>query len=727
MAAEFQETGISVIGNVPWGTHFCYFYDTKQDLLDVLVPYFKTGLESNEFCLWIISDSELITTEEAKRALGEAVPDLDRYLAAGNIEVVSHSQWFLRGGPFDPDRVASQFKEKLDEALARGYAGMRVNGSPAWLSTKSEKDLHAFEAKLDGLFPDQQIIASCSYQLAGIKGVQVFDIVRSHQFAIARRQGEWEIIESPELKQAKQEIKKLNEVLEQRVIERTNELRVANVELRKEIDERKRAEALLHAKEQEFRAIVENAPDQIIRYDREFRRTYVNPAVTRVYGLSAQALTGKPIGSVILDAGLDIKEDELAQVRERIAAVFATGELLEYEMTWPTPTGRKHYGVRLFPELDLNGSVVNVLGIVRDITKRRNAEEELKKEKEILEKIFENIPVMIGFIGEDGRIKLVNPQWERTMGWTLKDLQDPAVDIFAEAYPDLKYRQEVLDFVTAATGEWVDLKIRVRDGRMIDAACAMVHLSGGTKVAIAQDITERKQAEERLKATTEQMRALSARVHAVKEEEGTRIARELHDELGATLSSLRWDLEAVDEAISELADQSELHGLRKKLKTMMRLIETTVNTVRRISSEMRPTALDDLGLMAAIEWQVRQFQNRTGIIVRCEWDIENPDLSRVQSVAVFRIFQEALTNILRHAQATNVHIQAKEEDGELILTINDNGRGITEDEKSGEHTLGLLGMRERAHLVGGRIEITGSIGEGTTVVVRIHPSGEKGS
>lgn len=102
------------------------------------------------------------------------------------------------------------------------------------------------------------------------------------------------------------------------------------------------------------------------------------------------------------------------------------------------------------------------------------------------------MPVMIGFVAEDGRVKLVNPEWERTMGWTLKELQEQDVDIFAEAYPDVLYRQEVRDFITAATGEWVDLKIRVRDGRVIDAACAVVHLSDGTKVAIAQDITERK-------------------------------------------------------------------------------------------------------------------------------------------------------------------------------------------------------------------------------------------
>ena len=152
---------------------------------------------------------------------------------------------------------------------------------------------------------------------------------------------------------------------------------------------------------------------------------------------------------------------------------------------------------------------------------------------------------------------------------------------------------------------------------------------------------------------------------------------------------------------------------------MLRLSETTISAVRRISSELRPSVLDDLGLAEAIEWQARQFQARTGIICHCECSVENVDLNREQSTAVFRIFQEALTNILRHAQATRVDIAMKEEAGEFVLTVSDNGRGITEDDKSRLQSLGLLGMRERAHLIGGEIDIIGVEAQGTVVTVRV--------
>ncbi len=164
MASELRDTGISVVGDVPWGTHFCSFYETKEDLLDILIPFFKTGLEINEFCLWIVSKSELLTMQEARKALQEVLPDLDLYVGEKSIEFAGHD-WFLNGGSFDFRRVANRFKEKGDEALARGYVGMRVNASPAWLETSNGKELRKFEAEVDQLYRHERIIASCTYPI----------------------------------------------------------------------------------------------------------------------------------------------------------------------------------------------------------------------------------------------------------------------------------------------------------------------------------------------------------------------------------------------------------------------------------------------------------------------------------------------------------------------------------------------------------------------------------
>jgi signal transduction histidine kinase len=147
----------------------------------------------------------------------------------------------------------------------------------------------------------------------------------------------------------------------------------------------------------------------------------------------------------------------------------------------------------------------------------------------------------------------------------------------------------------------------------------------------------------------------------------------------------------------------------------------SVSTLRRIASELRPSVLDDLGLAPAIEWQAQQFQTRTGIMCDCDCDadLENIQLSPEQSTAVFRIFQEALTNVLRHARATRVDIKLKADDGFFVLSVKDNGRGISDSEKSEQQSLGLLGMRERAHLIGGEVSITRAEGRGTVVTLRV--------
>src|SRR5215510_4532926 len=159
MATDLRKTGISILGDIPWGTHFCCFYQTTQDLLDILLPYFKAGLENNEFGLWVISNSELLTMPQAISALRKAVPDLDRHLAQRSIQLVGHQQWFLEAGAFDFSSVVDRFKQKLDQAVARGYAGMRLNGSPAWLQDKQE--WRAFEQELDRLLLTERIIGLC--------------------------------------------------------------------------------------------------------------------------------------------------------------------------------------------------------------------------------------------------------------------------------------------------------------------------------------------------------------------------------------------------------------------------------------------------------------------------------------------------------------------------------------------------------------------------------------
>jgi signal transduction histidine kinase len=222
-----------------------------------------------------------------------------------------------------------------------------------------------------------------------------------------------------------------------------------------------------------------------------------------------------------------------------------------------------------------------------------------------------------------------------------------------------------------------------------------------------------------LETTGQQLRALAARLESAKEEEAIRIAREIHDELGSDLTRLKWDLELIKKEHAGPQDKDEMEKLSQKIDGMVQMVDATTDTVRRISAELRPNALDDLGLAAALRFKTRQFQERTGIVTDCDCFVEDLGLNQQQSTAVFRVFEEALTNVMRHAGATTVDVAIEKENGDLVLTIRDNGRGITEAEKVDPLSLGLVGMRERVNLIGGEIDITGTEGEGTVVTIRI--------
>src|SRR5882757_901217 len=243
MTTEMRKTGVDVVGDIPWGTHFCLFYETRADLLETLVSYCKAGLENQEFCLWVVA--EPLTGEDARHALKRAVPDLDQYLADQSIEIVAAREWYLQDGTFDLKRVISGWNEKLARASARGYAGVRVTGDTAWLEKKDWKDFCEYEESLNQAVANQRLAVLCTYPLAACGAAEILDVVRTHQFAVTKRRGTWDVIETAGHKQAKAEIKRLNKELEQRVVERTSQLTDVNTELTKEVLERQRAEEAL--------------------------------------------------------------------------------------------------------------------------------------------------------------------------------------------------------------------------------------------------------------------------------------------------------------------------------------------------------------------------------------------------------------------------------------------------------------------------------------------------
>jgi len=202
MNKNIRNSGIDIIGDMPWGTHFCQFYQTTEDLIDILVPYFKAGLENNEFCMWITSQP--LSVEGAKEVLRSVVPDLGVYLEKGQIEIIPYAHWYSKEGTFDSEIALNDWVEKLNQALANGYEGLRLTENTLGMEKKDWSDFAAYEEKLDNIVGNYQMISLCTYCFDRCNTTEIIDVVVNHQFALIKRDGKWEQIESSKRKKAEE-------------------------------------------------------------------------------------------------------------------------------------------------------------------------------------------------------------------------------------------------------------------------------------------------------------------------------------------------------------------------------------------------------------------------------------------------------------------------------------------------------------------------------------------
>lgn len=194
MSPDVRRSGVPLIGDIPWGTHFCQFYQTKQDLCEVLVGYFRQGLEDNEFCMWVTS--EPLGTEEARAALEHAVPDLDDRINRGQIEFHNYRDWYVPDGRFEPDRILAGWARKERSALDRGFAGLRLTGNTFWLEKADWRRFTEYEEAIDRVIGARRMMAVCTYSLDRCGAPEIMDVIRNHQFALIRQEGRWERIQS---------------------------------------------------------------------------------------------------------------------------------------------------------------------------------------------------------------------------------------------------------------------------------------------------------------------------------------------------------------------------------------------------------------------------------------------------------------------------------------------------------------------------------------------------
>ncbi|HSL04697.1 MAG TPA: PAS domain S-box protein [Nitrospiraceae bacterium] len=488
----------------------------------------------------------------------------------------------------------------------------------------------------------------------------------------------------------------------------------------RDITERKRAEEELRRSQALITSMVENLPNMIFVKDaKDLKFVRFNKAGEHLLGHSREVLIGKS------DYDFFPKEEaDFFTVIDR--QVLKTGSLLDIP---EEPIETKHQGRRILhtkkiPIYDDTGEPQYLLGISEDITDRRRAEEALRQSEKQYRSIFENAVEGIFQTTLDGKYVAVNPALARMYGYdSPEDMIATITNIASQLYVDpgrrdefirlMQEQEELTGFealVYRKDGSFIWISESVRAVR--DPVGVLVGYEG-----TVEHITERKLADQRLRDTLSQVRTLSGRVATVQEEERTRIARELHDELGVGLTCLKIDLSRLTTIVGDGVSADARANLDDKVRSMAEQIDRTIASVQRLVTELRPAVLDDLGLVAAIEWQCQDFQKRTGIPCTCVTSAGDIAMDPEQATALFRICQETLTNTARHAQATAVTIKLELRSDSLQLVVADNGVGISDAKVSDRRSLGLLGMKERVALFGGEITIQGHPEKGTTVTV----------
>lgn len=486
-----------------------------------------------------------------------------------------------------------------------------------------------------------------------------------------------------------------------------------------DITARRKAEKALLQSEEKYRTIIENIEDGCAELDLKGNFTYFNNAICEIHGYPRSKLMN-------LNYRDYMDEENAKKIFAKYNKVFLTGKSEKeagYEII--TQSGdRKYLDVSITPIKDDINRVVAFRVIVRDRTERRKAEERSREIEERYKALIDRSLDFIYTIDFEGRFIDANEAALRRFGYRREEISSLNIASFLDErqlWSVLKIMQELME--TGTQKDLAEIKLRHKNGNYVYVESkGSVVMSNGKPVAIqavARDITERKQAAEEIRRTQEQMRAFAARLQTVREEERTHIAREVHDELGGALTGIKIDLSLLKKAAGEIKENSLKDPLLNQIYETIKHIDKTMQTVRKIATELRPGILDDLGLIAALEWQLDDFQKRTGI--NYEWISSQKKirLDEQGATALFRIFQETLTNVFRHANATEVHVRLLRKSNMYILEVEDNGNGITEDKIDDKKSLGLLGMRERALAVGGRINVEGRSGKGTKVIVKL--------
>lgn len=655
-ATSLRRSGLDAVGDVPWGTHFCQFYATADDLLETLAPYFAAGLEANELCLWVTS--EPLSVAAAKAGLSRLVPDLDRHLASGQLEILDYEDWYLGPNGFDADRVLQGWLGKLEDALRRGYDGLRLTGNTFWLEKDDWGEFARYEAEVCRALSAKRILALCTYSLEKCGAPEILDVVAHHEIALIRRGGRWESIKSLAYH---------------------------------------RAEKALNESEERFRLLVQNVRDYaIFMLDQQGRIVSWNDGAERIEGWSAQEIVGRHF-SVLHPA-----QSRDRQSLQRELDIAAANGLFKEEGERLRKDGSLfHADVLITPLRDEEGRLRGYAKVIRDVTERKLAERQFLANEARLRATIEGAVDAIVTIDETGAMLSLNTSALRLFGYQLGEALGRNVRMLMPEPYCSEHDRYLAEY--RLTGQRAllqgarELVGRRKDGATFPIEIALSEAShDGNRLFIAfiRDLTERRKTEERIQQLRADRLDLLAQM-------ATGVAHEVNQPLSAIanyLSAARRLLnkrpEAMADRIEEVLDSAAAQVMRAgQIIGQLRAFITSSEPDKTLQN------LHDL-IVEACEFMRTESQN-ANVEVECRLNAPS-DLVILDKVQVRQVLinlkRNAIEAMLASERRRLVVTTTLVEGGMIRTDVADTGAGLSGDfardlfepfETTKEHGLGV--------------------------------------
>jgi len=477
-----------------------------------------------------------------------------------------------------------------------------------------------------------------------------------------------------------------------------------------DITERKRVEALLHQREQEVKTLLDNSPDVVVRFDRDLRYTYANTVAERVTGYPRETMVGKTQRELGMPRHVPGLFDPV------LRGVFEMGRPDVFEFLYPTPSGDTYWEARFIPEFGEDGTVASVINFGRDITDRHHLDDALRQREQEVKTLLDNSPDVILRVDREIRYRYVNSTTARVAGLTPEaflgktprevGLPENLCDLWARTLKGVfdSGLPQIIEFSFPSPEAETVWEERLVPEFAADGTVQSV-------LVIGRDITERKELEKVTETHAAEFRALAARLLTVAEEERRMVSRELHDNLVQQLASLAFDVGGL---VAEIPSRNRA---RNRLQALQARVVKVSEEARHLAYEMHPSMVDDLGLVISLTALCDEFAKEQNIIVEFKDESLPRPIPQEVASGLYRIAQESLQNIVKHAHAKHVTAQLVTEGEELRLSIEDDGVGFDPAAVKGKGGLGLVSMEERARLLGAKLSIESKLGHGTRVAV----------